>query len=153
MSSPELLIRDYTSADFEAICEVDRQCFSEAIAYTPEDMQLALLQRGAFAIIAESNATIAGFILAYQRKRQVGHVVTIDILPAFRRMGLGKRFMEVSEHRMKSRGAERIILEVSLENSSAIQFYQGLGYRTRRLLPYYYPDNTDALLMEKVLDQ
>jgi ribosomal-protein-alanine N-acetyltransferase len=153
MSSPELLIRDYTSADFESICEVDRECFSEAIAYTPEDMQMALLQRGAFAIIAEKDGNIVGFILAYQRKRQVGHVVTIDILPAFRRMRLGKRFMEISENRMRSRGAERIILEVSTENISAIQFYQNLGYRSRRLLSHYYPDNTDAWLMEKVLTQ
>jgi ribosomal-protein-alanine N-acetyltransferase len=154
MSSPEVGfdIRDYRPADFEAICEIDRQCFPHAIAYTPEEMAFGLAQRGAVCYVAEHSGRIAGFVLAYHR-RQVGHIVTIDILPDFRRLGLGKKFMQMAEQQLQSRGARKVILEVSVSNENAIRFYQALGYSGSRWLRQYYPDGSDAWLMEKTLSE
>ncbi|MBI2817747.1 MAG: GNAT family N-acetyltransferase [Acidobacteria bacterium] len=153
MSSPEesFIIREYKPADFQAICDIDRKCFSEAIAYSPEEMAFGFVQRGAFALVAEHSGSIVGFVLAYQKKQPIGHIVTIDILPEFRRAGLGRKFMEIAEEQLKARGATRVILEVSVNNEGAIRFYNALGYATRRWLRSYYPDGTDAWLMEKAL--
>ena len=145
-------VREFARDDFRAICGIDQLCFSEAIAYTPQEMSLGLAQRGAFAYVAESGGNLVAFVLACQKKRHVGHIVTIDILPEFRRKGLGRTFMELAERRFREKGAARVVLEVNIQNESAFRFYEEMGYTTTRLLASYYPDGSDAWLMEKALD-
>ena len=145
------VIREYRSSDFPALCALDRLCFPEAIAYTPQEIALGLAQRGAFAFVAEAGGRVRAFLLACQKKTSVGHIVTIDVHPDYRRQGIGHRLMELTEERLRQRGAHRIVLEAGVLNHPALEFYEKLGYSIRRLLPEYYPDGSDAYLMEKSL--
>ena len=149
-AAPRFQVREYRPGDFLQLCAIDRACFAEGIAYTPDEIALGLSQPGAFVLVAEAQGQVAGFVLAYQR-RQVGHIVTIDILAEYRRQGMGLRLMQLAEERLAQQGATRMVLEVSVQNEGAIRFYEGLGYAARRLLPRYYRDGTDAYLMEKTL--
>ena len=83
--APSFQVREYDPRDFPQLCAIDRACFAEGIAYTPDEVALGLAQPGAFVLVAEAQGQVAGFVLAYQR-RQVGHIVTIDILAEFRRL-------------------------------------------------------------------
>ena len=130
---------------------MDRLCFPEEIAYTPEDIALALLQRGAFAFVAKADERAVAFVLAYQKKPLIGHIVTLDVHPDFQRQSIGYHLMERAEQRLRDRGAARIILEVSVANDTALRFYEKRGYLRQRLLPHYYADRSDAYLMEKTL--
>ena len=130
---------------------MDRLCFPEEIAYTPEDIALALLQRGAFAFVAEVEERVAAFVLAYQKKPLIGHIVTLDVHPDFQRQSIGYHLMERAEQRLRDRGAARIILEVGVQNDTALRFYEKRGFLRQRLLPHYYADRSDAYLMEKTL--
>jgi [ribosomal protein S18]-alanine N-acetyltransferase len=126
-------------------------CFPESIAYDPEEIALALSQRGAFSCIAEVDEHVVAFILAYQKKPQIGHIVTLDVHPDFRRQSIGHHLMERAEERLRERGAERIILEVAVSNETAQRFYEKRGYLRQKLLRHYYADRSDAYLMEKKL--
>jgi len=126
-------------------------CFSEGIAYAPEEIALALAQRGAFACVAVVDEQVVAFILAYQKKAQIGHVVTLDVHPDFRRQSIGHHLMERAEERLRQRGAARMILEVAVTNEIAQQFYEKRGYLRQKLLRHYYADRSDAYLMEKAL--
>jgi ribosomal-protein-alanine N-acetyltransferase len=148
---PRFRIREYRHSDFGALCAIDRQCFSESIAYSPEEMALGLAQPGAFALVAEEDGRVSGFALFCHERRNLGHLITIDILPDFRRMGLGKKLMELGEERLRINGVTRLVLEVDVRNEQAIGFYDRLGFASRRRLPRYYADGGDALLMEKHL--
>ena len=143
--------REYRPGDFPTLCLLDQMCFPEGIAYTPEEIALGLAQPGAFVLVAEVENQVVAFLLAYQKKRPVGHIVTIDVHPDFRQRGIGDQLMELAEQRLRRGGAMRIVLEVSVENDPALQFYAKLGYLTRRLLPHYYRNESDAYLMEKRL--
>ena len=143
--------REYRPGDFPTLCLLDQMCFPEGIAYTPEEIALGLAQPGAFVLVAEVENQVVAFLLAYQKKRPVGHIVTIDVHPDFRQRGIGDQLMELAEQRLRQGGAMRIVLEVSVENDPALQFYAKLGYLTRRLLPHYYRNESDAYLMEKRL--
>ena len=151
----EVRLRDFHKRDFFRICEIDRLCYSEAIAYTPEEMALGLVQPGAFSLVAEVSDQVIAFVLAYQKKRSpgnaAGHIVTIDVLAEFRARGIGNRLMELAEQRLRQNGARRIILEVGTENKPALRFYKRRGYAIKRLLSRYYADGSDAYLMEKAL--
>lgn len=149
--NPACSIRDYQSADFPALCALDRLCFPEEVAYPPEEMALGLAQRGAFALVAETSGRVVGFILAYRQSRQGGHIITIDVHPQFRLQGLGSQLLELAEQRLQTSGATRLLLEVGVENGTAIQFYKKRGYAIRRFLSGYYRDGSDAYRMEKLL--
>ena len=149
--APPFRIREYLDTDFPYLCYIDQACFPETIAYTPEEIALGLAQRGAFALVAQKKNHIIGFILASHQKRPVGHIITIDVLPDFRKLGIGSRLMMLAEQRLKEDQADRIALEVSVHNESAIRFYRTLGYTAKRLLREYYPDHSNAYLMEKSL--
>jgi ribosomal-protein-alanine N-acetyltransferase len=148
---PRIRIREYQHSDFGPLCAIDRQCFSESIAYSSEEMALGLAQPGAFALVAEEDGRVVAFALFCHERRYLGHVITIDILPEYRRMGLGRELMELGEQRLKDFGVSRLVLEVDVRNEQAIGFYERLGYTIRRRLPAYYADGADALLMEKYL--
>ena len=148
-------IREYRPEDFTSICALDRLCFPEGIAYTPEDIALALVQRGAFSFVAEvperTEERVTAFVLAYQKKPLIGHIVTLDVHPDFRRQSIGYHLMERAEQRLKERGAARVILEAGVANETALRFYEKRGYLRQRLLRHYYADRSDAYLMEKAL--
>ncbi len=144
-------IREYRASDFARICEIDRLCFSDAIAYSPEEVALGLGQPGAFCFVAEQEESVVGFVLACVARRQLGHIITIDVLDSFRRRHLGGRLMERAEQRLSEKGVRRVVLEVDLRNDAALRFYEGRGYVAKRRLPHYYADGADAYLMEKSL--
>ena len=144
-------IREYRPPDFPSLCALDRLCFPEGIAYTPEEIALGLAQRGAFAWVAETEERVVAFVLAYQKKPLIGHIVTLDVHPDFRRQSIGCHLMDRAEQRLRDRGAERIILEVGVQNDTALRFYEKRGYLRQRILRRYYADGSDAYLMEKTL--
>ncbi len=144
-------IREYRASDFPALCALDRLCFPEGIAYTPPEIALGLTHPGAFTFVAETEGRVIAFLMAYQKKTPVGHIVTIDVHPDSRLQGIGRKLMALAEERLQRQGVQRIVLEVSVHNDPALCCYQKLGFRVKRLLPAYYHDRSDAYLMEKKL--
>ena len=143
-------MRDYETRDFARICELDQMCFPPLVAYEAEEIWAALAQPHTFCVVAEHQAQVIGFILAYSR-RGVGHIITIDIQREFRSRGVGSRLMDHAEQRMSQAGVRRVVLEVGVDNEAAIRFYKGRNYGDERRLERYYRDGTDGWRMEKAL--
>lgn len=144
-------LREYRPADFSRLCELDQMCFSEAVAYVPEEIAFSLAQPGTFAVVAEQDEEVVAFVLVSRRRRLLGHIITIDVHPEFRRRGIGAHLMEMAEQRLRKEGATRVVLEVATHNQPALAFYGARGFVQQRLLPRYYRDGSDAYLMEKAL--
>ena len=148
-----MTLRDYRPADFATLCEIDRTCFPPGVAYPPQDLAYWLRQPGAFAMVAEDEqqGRVAGFVLARALATHGGHIVTIDLLPEYRRGGLGTELMERAHARLKEMGAQRVRLETSVENAAAIAFFNRLGYQATRLIPRYYLNRINAWEMTREL--
>ena len=143
--------RGYEARDFPWLCQLDALCFAPGIAYTPEEIAGALLQFHTFGIVAEHDDEVVAFILAGRTRKSVGHIITIDVNPDWRGIGVGAQLMEMAETRLAAQGAERVLLEVSTANETAIAFYRRRGYGRERLIRGYYRDGSDAYRMEKAL--
>lgn len=52
----------------------------------------------------------------------------VGVVPAERRRGTGRRLMQALHENARSRGVERVWLEVIVENGGAIALYEQLGY-------------------------
>jgi ribosomal protein S18 acetylase RimI-like enzyme len=148
---PEL--RDYRSAEFEQLWDLDRRCFSPAIAYSREELAHYLHNRTAICVVAWDGVRAVGFILGHVVRGSTGHLVTLDVDPAARRTGLGSSLMRTIEQRFRLAGCSSIMLEVAVNNKAALAFYKRHDYSALKVLRRYYPDGLDGFLMGKQLRQ
>ncbi len=148
-SSAGIVIRDYDAAeDFDTLHEIDQQCFEPAIAYSRGQLREYLRMRGAECLIAQAGKSVAGFIVTAHAPR-VGYIVTIDVLPAYRRHATGSKLLNAAEKRLAAAGVRTIELETATDNASAIAFWKKHGYRTQGVVKNYYPNGRDAYSMSK----
>ncbi len=147
-ASKKLLLRPFARADFESLYEIDQKCYPAEMAYSRREFRWYMRLPGAEIIIAESEGTIAGFILTACFER-TGHIITIDVLAEFRRAGVGTALLDAAEKSLARRGATEIELETAVDNDAAIQFWQRSGYLTRGTLKNYYPGGLAAYAMMK----
>ena len=74
-------------------------------------------------------------------------ILTIGILPAARRRGLGAALLEAVIGDAAGRGVTRLHLEVSAENRAAIALYEKAGFARTGLRRKYYRNGADAVTM------
>lgn len=146
----KITLRNYSPEDFGALYEIDRACYDEAVAYSQRELRSYLRLRGAECLVAQSAGQIAGFcISAHQDNR--GYIVTIDVLPQFRRAHVGTLLLKEIEGHLAANGVTAISLETATDNESAVAFWQKHGYRSRGIKKDYYPGGRDAFAMSKTL--
>ena len=146
--STKISLRPYTPDDFEALYEIDQACYVPGIAYSRPELRAYLRFPNADCLIATIRGKPAGFCLTAYRETR-GHVITIDVLEAYRRHKIGSRLLEAIESRLAQAGVNEVILETATENHSAIAFWEKHGYRTRGIWKGYYPGGRDAYAMIK----
>jgi len=149
-------LRGVERADLDALFALDQQCFRPGIAYSRAHLRYYLSHPHSFAILAEDDTTNAllGFIIAefyLEHAIPIGHIITIDIAPAERRKGLGRRLMEAITARLSEAGVATLRLEVAIDNGDAQAFYRKLGFSQTGRIRGFYLGRLDALVMEKHL--
>lgn len=157
-------IRDYRAADFDQLWRVDQLCFAPGIAYTQMELNGFIMKRNAITLVAEflrdEAATslaralerIAGYVVAHPIRRKYARIITLDILPEARRLGLATSLMNACEERLRSLGCSEVYLETAVNNEPGIRLYRKLGYEILKTIPEYYSSHSlDAYQMGKRL--
>lgn len=145
-----LNLRSPTPADFEALYEIDQACYEPEIAYSRRELRRYLRFPGAECVIAEAEEKIAGFCIAAHEGAQ-GHVITMDVLEPFRRMGMGAALLKEVEDRLAAKHVQEIFLETATDNLPGIAFWTRHGYRKQGVRKGYYPGGRDAYTMSKTI--
>lgn len=146
----EPILREFESADFGALCEIDRACFPRGIAYSRAMMRELLEMRQSDCLIADAEGSVCAFIITMADARQ-GHIITLDVLPEYRRARVGSKLLQAAEDRLGARGIRSISLEAAVENAPAVAFWCRHGYCEERILKDYYRNGLDAWSMTKLL--
>jgi ribosomal-protein-alanine N-acetyltransferase len=76
-------------------------------------------------------------------------VLTVAVLPNYARQGIATHFMNELEKWSQNKQALAMMLEVGVENASAIALYKKLGYQTIATRKNYYGQGLDAFVMRK----
>jgi ribosomal-protein-alanine N-acetyltransferase len=129
---------------------VDQACFPKGIAYGRGELKIYLRSEGSHCLLAEVAGEVAGFILT-ERSAEQGHIITLDVLDAYRRQHIGSLLLEASEQDAASRGGKRMVLETATTNKAAIAFWNKHGYREFATIKDYYGRGLDAFRMHKIL--
>ena len=168
-------IRDFQPADFDTLWRIDQDCFPPGISYSRTELKLYIRRRGSFTLVAveaaqvataapdsgkggkhsppipRANVAVAGFIVAEAGNRGSGHIITIDVIAAARRFGVGSLLLRAAEDRLRIAECRSVELETAVDNVSALSFYKRHGYSVIRTFPRYYSNGVDALVLRKEL--
>jgi ribosomal-protein-alanine N-acetyltransferase len=133
-------------ADAPSLATLHAGCFTGREAWGAEAMALMLRMPGAFGLWRPG----AGLVLARAIAGEA-EILTLAVLPAARRQGLGLALMTAALARAAAAGAATMLLEVAADNVAAQRLYAVLGFvevgRRRR----YYADGRDALVLRRAL--
>jgi [ribosomal protein S18]-alanine N-acetyltransferase len=144
-------LRPFRPGDLQTLYEIDQTCFVPGISYTQEELTAFIGHRHSHTWVAEEDGEIAGFLIAQREARKIVHIVTIDVLKAWRRRGVGSLLMEAAEQWTCDHGLRMIGLETAQNNYVAQRFYVARGYLKVGEIEQYYADGTTAWVMVKEL--
>jgi [ribosomal protein S18]-alanine N-acetyltransferase len=143
-------IRKATEADIDKICQIEaagtglwnRQQFTAELS----------LEFGNF-LVLEADREVIGFAVSWYVADEI-QLNNIGIIPEYRRRGMGTRLLDrlVADSYVRMPRPGKIVLEVSISNNAAMQFYKKNGFvETGRRKNYYH--QSDAVLMIKEIRQ
>lgn len=152
-------LRRFNPADLEAVININRVCLPENYAaYFFIDTFNTLPDTF---IIAESQGRVVGYImcrlehgfsdLKKLRFAKKGHIISVAVMPDYRRMGMGNSLVEGALSAFSLLRADELYLEVRISNYPAIELYRKMGFIVSRTIPRYYFDGSDAYVMSKPL--
>jgi ribosomal-protein-alanine N-acetyltransferase len=137
---------DLSINDAEIISQIHQSCFDDGWS---EKSFFEMLSQNAFFGFFSKEKT--GFILGKIVCEEI-EIITICVLPNFRRRGIGKLLMETIDVHAKTCSVDRIFLEVSEDNVIAQKMYKNFGYKEIAERRGYYQTQTcrkNAIIMMK----
>jgi ribosomal-protein-alanine N-acetyltransferase len=103
-----------------------------------------------FMSVAESENKIIGYCGVFVPAPGVeADILTVAVLPEYRRQGIAREFMRQIEEWSHERAASAMMLEVEQSNEAAIELYKSLGYLKISVRMDYYGPGKDAFVMRK----
>jgi ribosomal-protein-alanine N-acetyltransferase len=154
--SNEIFLRDYRTADIDAMFRLDEACFEEPFRFDRESMREFAEKKNAIVRIAEkASGEMAGFVIVHLEHVVTGwraYVVTLDVAAECRQKGLGRGLMREAEACALAAGVRWMQLHVFTGNAGAIRFYERLGYERIRVQRRFYGEaGLDAFVYSKEL--
>ncbi len=152
-------LRKFTPDDLQAVIQINRETLPENYS---DYFFMDLYERFAETfIVAEDEGKIAGYIMCRVEVGlsnfglggliRKGHVVSIAVLPHYRRKGVAQALMNTAMDGMRFYKAKQCYLEVRVTNDAGVALYKKLGFEVSRSVHGYYSDGEDAYVMTKKL--
>lgn len=152
-------LRRFNPADLESVININRVCLPENYAaYFFIDTYNTLPETF---VVAESQGRVVGYVmcrlehgfsdLKKLRFAKKGHIISVAVMPDYRRLGIGNSLVEQILSALLSLNADECYLEVRINNEAAIELYKKMAFIITRTIPRYYFDSSDAYVMTKAL--
>jgi ribosomal-protein-alanine N-acetyltransferase len=146
-----MIVRSYQASDLPTLSEIDRTCFPPGIAYSRKELESFIGHRSSQTWVVEAEGQVVGFVVASRQPPRVGHIITIDVVAAWRRRSVGSALMEAAESWARKARLELIYLETPEDNLEAQGFYEARGYKKVDKVDRYYSNSLAAWVMVKRL--
>ncbi len=136
-------IRICEKEHIKQVIEIENRCFDHPY---PDEVFYSYLGSELFIVYEISeDKNISGYVIG-EEKAGYGVIISIAVLPSYRRRGIGTSLMKAVQSRM---GAEYFFVMVRISNRSAIDFYKGLGFKKAGMIKGYYQNGEDGMVMKK----
>ena len=140
------MIESATWRDFRSLEKLEKICFG-ADAWPMLELLGVLVFPGVVRLRAAADGEMVGFIAGDPRRdEQTGWIMTLGVLPDWRRQGIAEALLNECEQKM---GLPTVKLTVRRGNEPAIALYQKLGYTQTDIWSRYYQNGEDGLVLTK----
>lgn len=142
--------------DAELLAALHGQCLADIDDEAWQAPAIAALLKipGTFAFMAVAEGEMpVGLVIARSAGGE-SEILTMGILPTYRRQGHGSALIEAAAGRADEMGAGCLFLEVAADNAAARALYHGLGFRPAGRRPGYYrrrAGRLDAIILRRDL--
>ncbi len=155
-----IIFREVASKDLLEVMNINRVCLPENYTYSFFESIAKEYPKGFW--VAEVDNRIVGYIMCrverifskldLLRVKKAGHIVSVAVLPNYRRMGIATGLISLASNELATTyGCDEVYLEVRVSNHQAINLYKKLGFKTVSIQKSYYADGEDASIMAKHL--
>jgi [ribosomal protein S18]-alanine N-acetyltransferase len=144
-----VVIRAARKSDLDAALELEKATFS-CHAISKRQMNYLRQRESATFLVADENGRVVGDGIALVRQqggRRTGRIYSMVVDQAARGRKIGRKLLDALLEDLRTRGVERVYLEVQKSNAAAIALYQRAGFRGIGVLPDYYGPGEDGLHM------
>lgn len=145
-----ILVRIALPADAATLAAIHASSFAKAWDETAMTQFLGV--PGSLALIASTHrvAPAQGFLIA-RAAADEAELLTLCVLPAYRRQGLARALLAALVQELRRAGGKRLFLEVEEGNEAAHGLYQSLGAEPVGRRPGYYEHGADAAIFSLAL--
>jgi ribosomal protein S18 acetylase RimI-like enzyme len=105
----------------------------------PDEIQKKLQRDPDLFLVAEADGKVLGTVVGGFDGRR-GLVYHLAVTELYRKQGIGELLMDELERRMKAKGCIRCYLLVTVENESAMRFYEKRGWAHMKNVHTYGKD-------------
>jgi ribosomal protein S18 acetylase RimI-like enzyme len=112
---------------------------------------VTLVALAADEVAPSSRRVVSALVATHREGGSTLRVYSLAVHPEARRRGLARRMLREIEVYARSRGFQRVYLEVAVDNAAAIALYRAAGFTVRSRLSHYYGFDEDGWRMEKDL--
>ena len=138
-------IRKAELRDLGPALALDREVFGPD-AWTVMDYAAVFSEKGVRKFTAVSGGKFAGFGASeWDREQNAVCLMTLAVRPEFRNRGIGSALLEAMETAFGD--LSDVYLHVDSENETAIRLYLQNGYTQSGIIPSYYMNGHDAIIM------
>lgn len=144
-----MTLRPWKYGDILRISELEKECFPDE----PWSFQMLASSFGSesfYGIVAEDGGEVVGYggITVTFDSADIANVAVTE---AFRHSGVGSSVLDELLSIAKSKGAEKVFLEVRVSNSPAMSMYLKHGFKGVYARTRYYSNGEDCIVMTKEL--
>ena len=124
----EWVVRQYDTADRDAVIELWRQCGLVVPQNDPNrDIERKLKVNPEWFLVGQLEGHIIATCMAgYEGHR--GWINYLAVAPGYRRRGFAAKLMQEAERILLQAGCPKINLQIRSSNSDVIEFYKAIGY-------------------------
>lgn len=141
-------IRNIEKADIPILVVLEEELLKETVG--EEMLASELHNRFAKFFVATFNNQVIGYLSCWMVEETVD-IINVVIDKNYQHQGYGQALFSEMEKVAKDNNCTEIMLEVKENNFQAINFYQQQGYEQISIRKHYYQDQTNALIMKKVI--
>ncbi len=143
-------------SDIDQLASLEERCFADPLPL--KKRQLSSLLRSPTAnvhVIRHDDKVVAEAVVLRRKtvRGTVGRIYSLGVDAEKRGCGLGKQILKEAVETLQKQGVQSVLLEVDVENSSAIALYQKAGFKIVRRLADYYAPGKDGWKMRLDLNQ
>lgn len=143
-----LIVRRFMPGDFSSVLELEQESFQDHNPFLYTEFYES--NPDGF-LVAELDGRVVGFAVGLITPEKEGWVFTLSVKSDFRRRGIGGMLLGALIELFRHMTISRVKLEVRVSNIAAQRLYSRFDFVASHLVPGYYADAEDAIVMVKTL--